>query len=278
MDGDGFACLVVDEEGVRRFDQNRPACAQFVDRAGVRADDLFGRHAVNPLAEDAHEVRASAGDKEGFEAVRAQVGQQFEHGLVGELVVGAVEVRVLRGGEPRAHAVGELDRGHAGAGQFDDPEEALVVVGEQGGKVAGKGGLDGGIIFPLRFVWQSAFEFVQRESQLERHGIFRPEGAVIVDDRDALGGWHKIRRFLVRHAGDKINDRLFRRRVVPGGEGWRDFADRITRGGEAGRRGGQNQGSGPLRPAGPTVTDGNRHGPSCLIAGRWSRLPSRGRD
>ena len=111
------------------------------------------------------------------------------------------------------------------------------MVGEQGGKVAGEGGLDGRIIFPLRFLGQSAFEFVQREGQLERHGVFRPEGAVIVEDRDALGGWDEVRRFLVTHAGDKINNRLFRRRVVPGGEGGRDLADRIPRGGQTGPRG-----------------------------------------
>ena len=60
----------------------------------------------------------------------AEVGEQFEHRLVGQLVVGAVEARVSGGGQPRAHAVGELHRGHAGAGQFDDAEETLVMVGE----------------------------------------------------------------------------------------------------------------------------------------------------
>ena len=236
MDGDGFACFVVDEEGVHRFDQNRPACVQFVDRAGVGADDLFGRHAVNPLAEDPHKIGAAARNEEGFEIVRAQVGQQLEHGLVGELVVGAVEARVLRGGEPRAHAVGELDRGHAGAGQFDDPEEALVVVGKQGGKVAGESGLDGRIIFPLRFLGQSAFEFVQREGQLERHRIFRPEGAVIVEDRDTLGRWDKVAGTVAGNFGDEVDDGFFGVGVLPRGQGHGDFAGRIFGVGECGGR------------------------------------------
>lgn len=114
----------------------------------------------------------------------------------------------------------------------------LVVGAAKGGKVAGEGGLDGGVVFPRGFLGHWAFEFVQRESQLERHGVFRPEGAVIVEDRDALGRRHKVRRCFVAQAGEESDDRFFRCGVLLRSEGRRDLADRVSRGGETGRNGG----------------------------------------
>ena len=52
----------------------------------VRADDLLRRNAVDGLGEVPHELDAAAGDDIGREAVLAQIGQQFEHRLIDELV------------------------------------------------------------------------------------------------------------------------------------------------------------------------------------------------
>ncbi len=52
---------------------------------GAAADDLLGRNAVDLLRPRAHELDAAAGDDEGLEAVRAQVGGQFEHRLIDHL-------------------------------------------------------------------------------------------------------------------------------------------------------------------------------------------------
>ena len=156
VDAGGFACFVVDEEVLHCFDQHGAVVAQFVDHAGVRSDDLLGWNTVNALAEDAHEIGASAGDEECFESVGAEVREQFEHGLVGQLIIRTVEARVLGRGEPRAYAVREFDGGHAGAGQLNDAEKSFVVVGEQRWEITFDRGLDNRVVLPGWFVRESA--------------------------------------------------------------------------------------------------------------------------
>ena len=95
MDTDRLARTIVDEEMIQSFDQHRAVIAQFVNRARVRSDNLLGRDPVNAFAEHAHEIGAAARDDKGLESVIPQILQQFEHRLVGELVVGAVETRML---------------------------------------------------------------------------------------------------------------------------------------------------------------------------------------
>ena len=66
------------------------------------ADDLLGRNAIDLLGPRAHELDAAAGDDEGLEAVRAQVGEQFEHRLIDHLGVELAGLRMLRRGDPVA--------------------------------------------------------------------------------------------------------------------------------------------------------------------------------
>ena len=91
-----------------------------------RADHLLGRDAVDPLGEHAHELDAAAGDDEGLEAALAQIGEQLEHGLVGELGVGALEARMAGGGEPVGDDARELVGRDAGMGRRHDLEKALL--------------------------------------------------------------------------------------------------------------------------------------------------------
>ena len=179
---------------------------------------MLGRDAVNALGEDSHEIGSAAGDDAGFESVGAEKFQHLEHGLVGELVVGAVEARVLGRGEPDADAVGKVFGGHARAGEVDDVEDAFVVVGEERGEVAGEGGLHHRIVFPCGFVGQAAFQFVEREGELEGHGVLRPERAVVVEHGEALRSWNELLGVGVGDFGDKVEDGLLGRAGVPGGK------------------------------------------------------------
>ena len=70
-----------------KFDLRQPhehglAVAHLVLRLDAAADDLLGRDAIDLLRPRAHELDAAAGDDEGLEAVRAQVGEQFDHRLI----------------------------------------------------------------------------------------------------------------------------------------------------------------------------------------------------
>ena len=53
------------------------------------ADDLLGRDAIDLLRPRPHELDAAAGNNEGLEAVRAQIGEQLEHRLIDHLRVEA---------------------------------------------------------------------------------------------------------------------------------------------------------------------------------------------
>ena len=91
VDGLGFAGAVVDEFDFGFLDEEGGVAAHLEGRDAAAADDLFGRDAVGLLGKAAHEFDTAAGDDEGFEAVRAEVGEEFEHRLVDALDVGAVE-------------------------------------------------------------------------------------------------------------------------------------------------------------------------------------------
>ena len=85
VDADGLAALVVIEVQLRQAHEHGLAVAQFKLRLHAAADDLFRRDAIDLLRPRAHELDAAAGDDEGLEAVRAQVGEHFEHRLIGHV-------------------------------------------------------------------------------------------------------------------------------------------------------------------------------------------------
>ena len=77
------------------------------------ADDLLGRNAIDLLRPRAHELDAAAGDDEGLESIRAQIGEQFEHRLIDHLGVEPLGLRMLRGGDPVLHDLVEFLGRHA---------------------------------------------------------------------------------------------------------------------------------------------------------------------
>ena len=74
------------------------------------------------------------------------------------------------------------------------------------------------VTFKRRLEWLRVLPFwmersqclhaIERKSQLGVHRMFHPQGAIIIERCNALGGRHKIRRTLLRHGGNEIQDRL----------------------------------------------------------------------
>ena len=74
------------------------------------------------------------------------------------------------------------------------------------------------LVLPLGMLRGERLHAVEREEELEIHRLLGPERAVVVEDRDALGGRDEVGRALLRHLLDEVDDRLLRRAVVPGRE------------------------------------------------------------
>src|SRR5262249_46036623 len=73
LDADGFSLSVVDEVDLRQTYQYRLPISQLELGLDAGADYLLRRHAVDTLAEDAHELDPATRDDERLESVRAQV-------------------------------------------------------------------------------------------------------------------------------------------------------------------------------------------------------------
>ncbi len=60
------------------------------------------------------------------------------------------------------------------------------------------------------------FHAVERKGQLNVHRLLHPEGAIVVEGRDALLDRHEVRSVLRCDARDEVEDRSFGGAVVPG--------------------------------------------------------------
>jgi hypothetical protein len=48
------------------------------------------------------------------------------------------------------------------------------------------------LVLPFRVQRSERLDAIESESKLEIHRLLRPQRAVIVEGRDALGGWHEV--------------------------------------------------------------------------------------
>ncbi|MCY1382926.1 hypothetical protein D9M69_710000 [compost metagenome] len=64
-----------------------------------------------------------------------------------------------------------------------------------------------------------ALDLVQGEQHLEVHGLLAPQGAVVVEHRDALGRGNVVLAALVRHGADEGEDGRARGTVLPRRQG-----------------------------------------------------------
>src|SRR5262245_28974045 len=79
LDADGLALPVVNEVDFRQTHKYRLPVLQLELCPDAGANHLLRRDAINPFAEDAHELDPAGGNDERLKSVRAQVGEQFEH-------------------------------------------------------------------------------------------------------------------------------------------------------------------------------------------------------
>ena len=120
VDGNRLAFLVVKEVEFGQADKNRRTVAHLELHLDAAADHLLRRDAIDFLGPRAHELDAAAGNDEGLEAIRAQVTEHLEHGLIDHLGVGAFGRGMSRRRMPVLHDLLELRGGHAGVSRHDD--------------------------------------------------------------------------------------------------------------------------------------------------------------
>jgi hypothetical protein len=123
--------------------------------------------------------------------------------MIDALVIGPAKAGMSCRLHPLVHLCGELLGRHAGVGQAKDVEQSLLVIGEQFWGVPVQRGLDEKIILPLWLGWELLPQAVKSERQLKRDRVLRPQGAVIVERRNALSGWNEVRRAYRCHLLDK---------------------------------------------------------------------------
>src|SRR5207249_7260608 len=71
------------------------------------------------------------------------------------------------------------------------------------------------LVFPFGMIGRECLHAVDCEGKLEIDWLLGPQGAVVVEGGDALGGWHEVGRALFRHAFDETHDGIPGCRVVP---------------------------------------------------------------
>ena len=87
MDADGLTRMIVDEIDLRKPEQDGHPAADLVIHLRTAANNLFRGNPVDTFDPRPHELDTAAGDDIGFETVRAQIGESFEHGLIDHLGV-----------------------------------------------------------------------------------------------------------------------------------------------------------------------------------------------
>ena len=123
-----------------------------------------------------------------------------------------------RGADPVAHALREFLAGVARVGGDHQFEQAVLAGFRQGFHVALERRLERLLVLPFGMTRRERLHAVQRERELKVHRLFRPQGAVVIEYRDAVGGRDKVSRAFGRHAVDELDDSRLRSRVLPGGK------------------------------------------------------------
>src|SRR5262249_60982400 len=81
LDADRLALPVIDEVDFGETNQHRLPVPHLELGPNARANDLLGRDAINPLAENTHELYAARGDDKRLEAVFTTIREHSQHGL-----------------------------------------------------------------------------------------------------------------------------------------------------------------------------------------------------
>ena len=177
-----------------------------------------GRDSVNAIAPRTDELDATAGGDECLEAVGAQVGQQFQHGLVDQFGVGPFEASVPSLRDPLRSDLRELVAVHAGVSHRDQLHQTFFARGGERLHVVVQHRLEWLLVGPGRILRRERLDAVQNEGELDVHRLLDPQRAVIVEGRDALLDRDEVRAALIGGTRDEVDDRFLGRALVPRGQ------------------------------------------------------------
>lgn len=106
--------------------------------------------------------------------------------------------------------------GHAGVRGGHQRSRGLFALRRERLEIAAKNRGERFRGLPFRMLRCDRPDPIEGELQLKVHRLLRPQGAVIVERRDALGGGHKRWPAWSRHLRDEFDDRSFGGSLVPG--------------------------------------------------------------
>ena len=136
----------------------------------------------------------------------AEISEQFEHGLIGQTCVRPVEPWMAGGFDPILDDLVKFVGGHAGMCGHHDFDEAFFTGGGEALHVAGEDGFERFGVVPLGVLEARRFYTVEGKEELEIERLLTPEGAVVVEDGDAIFGFDKIGGAVFGDLGDESGD------------------------------------------------------------------------
>ena len=189
-------------------------------------DDPLRRDAVELTGDRTHEIAITAGGDVRNEAVGLEEAQQLDHRLIPARAVRSAELGMLRRGEELVDLgavlfdrhVGER-RGHRTHQQAQVAVVAVVVLDHrltEPAQVVLVRRLVRLLVAQLRVGLGHLGESPQREVELDRDRLLRPQRAVVVERGDAFLWGDEPDATFLRDRVDEVDDRLPCRRVVPG--------------------------------------------------------------
>ncbi|MNJ34819.1 hypothetical protein D3C77_295440 [compost metagenome] len=216
VDADRLARAIIVVEYLGQALDGQRALVVVKARVQGRADHLLRGNAIDLFSERPHESDFAARDDISLKAIGAQVLEQLQHRLEDHLGVRLLGFWVNRRGEP-ASGLGDKRLGaDTGVSRGNNFQQAIHTACSQGLVVTFKDRLERLLGFPLWVLRGQALDFIQGKLHLEVHWLLAPQGAVIVEHRDAFSHRHIILAAFYADGADKLLDGLARGPVVPG--------------------------------------------------------------
>src|SRR5215207_1601756 len=126
---------------------------------------------------------------------------------------------MLRRADPGPDNLGKRVGSHPGVSSRDQGSE--IALGQRGQRVAvvGQDRVEGRLLLPFRVLGGQRLDAVEDEPELDIEWLLAPEGAIVVEDGDAVTLRHELVAAFRGDRGDKVEDRLLGGTIVPCGKG-----------------------------------------------------------